>query len=228
MRFLKIAFYMFVALILLGLLLEAPEDEQAQASAATAPEAQLDPEPTVAETAEEPPHADLALGEFARLRERRREQTVVDLVSFHDIPADKLPAFLACMEHYAFDKSPDLVTSAVFDWCLAEYRRDDPDFRQHLPEISIGDRSISAGVECRIRVTNALVSPGSADFAMMSEQQLRYPGQRYLVAGHVDSQNRLGALLRSYYRCELTYDPEAGGATDGAAWTVHSVEIEGG
>ena len=62
---------------------------------------------------------------------------------------------------------------------------------------------------CRNFVKEKLVSPTSAEFS--NEEAFGIPNEPrnfHAVTGAVDSQNRLGVMLRSTYQCEIHYVPE--------------------
>lgn len=53
-------------------------------------------------------------------------------------------------------------------------------------------------------VESHLVSPGTADHGNC---QVERSGSRFTVAGHVDSQNRFGGVIRSSYIVQMTQEP---------------------
>jgi hypothetical protein len=81
-----------------------------------------------------------------------------------------------------------------------------------------GGSASAAESACRSAVTDELRSPGTAKF---SNEQATSEGDSWTVVGTVDSENGFGALLRSDYGCNLTYD--------GTSFTVDHVDgIDGG
>ena len=81
-----------------------------------------------------------------------------------------------------------------------------------------GDK-IGAWVAAEGFVEARLVSPGTASFGKLLKGEFQNPEKQvtvlnpgeYMVMGWVDSQNRMGATLRSKFLVVLTYTPENGG-----------------
>jgi hypothetical protein len=85
-----------------------------------------------------------------------------------------------------------------------------------------GDK-IEAWVMTKQFVKDQLVSPGTADFGGWMEQTsdtcvIDLGQGSYTVNGWVDSQNRLGAKLRSYFNCKLRY-------VGNGNWKCESVDL---
>jgi hypothetical protein len=84
-----------------------------------------------------------------------------------------------------------------------------------------GPDDIEAYVMAKQFVSNRLVSPGSAKFGESWESKIQNLGNaRWQVAGFVDSQNRMGALVRSEYVCTMRYE---GGPNK--TWRAESVDV---
>jgi len=65
-----------------------------------------------------------------------------------------------------------------------------------------------AYVMCQEFVEDQLVAPATAKFPGMSEVvivSIKNEQNAYRVSGYVDAQNRMGALIRNYYVCEIKY-----------------------
>lgn len=64
---------------------------------------------------------------------------------------------------------------------------------------------------CEEYVRAKLVAPSTAQFSASSDTAIGRtgdPGQTWIVAGHVDSQNKFGAMLRMRYVCKVEYRSE--------------------
>lgn len=59
-------------------------------------------------------------------------------------------------------------------------------------------------------VEKRLVSPGSAEWAYGDESVTKINDTTFSVLSYVDSQNKFGALLRTYYKCEMVFIPSTG------------------
>jgi|GEM_PF-3547304 len=71
-------------------------------------------------------------------------------------------------------------------------------------------------------VKEQLVSPGTADFGFLEQSYTDsvtdLGDHRYIVEGWVDSQNRLGAVLRSKFKCRLKFKGND-------LWTCEDIQI---
>jgi hypothetical protein len=69
-----------------------------------------------------------------------------------------------------------------------------------------GDRG--AYNQCKEAIEARLVSPGSAVFPQFGDDAIRVTTDPkwpiHKVYGHVDSQNRMGALMRTYFECTVS------------------------
>ena len=72
---------------------------------------------------------------------------------------------------------------------------------------------------CRQFVEDRLKAPATADFC--NETVTALDGDRFRVAGSVDSENSFGATLRTEYSCALRYDGDE-------RWTLTDLELEDG
>ncbi len=70
-------------------------------------------------------------------------------------------------------------------------------------------RKFMAQIKCERFIKNRLVSPSSAKFSNTKSYKVNdKPMNYHVVTGIVESQNRLGVLLRSEYRCDAHYLPD--------------------
>lgn len=84
------------------------------------------------------------------------------------------------------------------------------------------DNSSMAYIMTRDWVTERLVSPSSAEFPGLlsrSEHTTKLSGQRYKIESYVDSQNRMGATIRTYFVAEVQQ-------TAPDTWILISLEME--
>lgn len=79
------------------------------------------------------------------------------------------------------------------------------------------DRSLEAKAMCETFVKRQLKAPASAKFS--GESATKVSDVEYTAGGSVDSQNSFGALLRSTFACDLTYDAAK------QEWTSKSVSV---
>jgi hypothetical protein len=66
---------------------------------------------------------------------------------------------------------------------------------------------------CEGYVLGELVAPSTAEFSSSSDTAIGRtsdPGQTWIVAGHVDAQNKYSAMLRMRYVCKVRYRGEGG------------------
>lgn len=64
----------------------------------------------------------------------------------------------------------------------------------------------AAYAEAEVYAQQMLVSPASAEFPLIDETQVtEWDENTFVISSYVDSQNKFGAMLRSYYRCKVTY-----------------------
>lgn len=83
-------------------------------------------------------------------------------------------------------------------------------------------RAAGAIIQCRQFIKDRLVSPSSAEFSnevayRVNDEPMNY----HAVVGVVESQNRLGVLLRSEYRCDVHYLPD-----DPGVWALDYLDVE--
>jgi len=89
------------------------------------------------------------------------------------------------------------------------------------PRPDKGD-TIGACVVCEEFVKNSLVAPKTAEFPACSKMKIEKvygTVDTWTVIGYVDAQNRMGALLRSIYLCEVEYKGNE-------KWGLIALEIE--
>jgi len=79
------------------------------------------------------------------------------------------------------------------------------------------DRSLEARAMCETFVKRQLKAPATAKFS--DESSAKVSDVEYTAGGSVDSQNSFGALLRSTFACDLTYDAAK------QEWTSKSVSV---
>lgn len=79
------------------------------------------------------------------------------------------------------------------------------------------DRTLEAKSICETFVKRQLKAPATAKFS--SESAAEVSAAEYTSGGSVDSQNSFGALLRSTYACDMTYDAAK------QEWTSKSVSV---
>lgn len=79
------------------------------------------------------------------------------------------------------------------------------------------DRSFEARAMCETFVKRKLKAPASARFS--GESAVKVSSMEYTAAGSVDAENSFGALLRSTFACDLTYDAAS------QEWTARSVSV---
>ncbi|SHJ75503.1 hypothetical protein SAMN02745146_0080 [Hymenobacter daecheongensis DSM 21074] len=68
------------------------------------------------------------------------------------------------------------------------------------------------------KIKERLKSPGTADFEMFNGEAKDKGNGKYIVRDHVDSQNELGATVRTEYIVELQYT--GGDVMDDNSWQV--------
>lgn len=82
------------------------------------------------------------------------------------------------------------------------------------------DRSAEAKWACEEFVKKQLKAPATAKFSGEAAAKAAKPvGDEYIASGSVDSQNSFGALLRSTFSCDITYDAAK------QEWTSKSVDV---
>lgn len=79
------------------------------------------------------------------------------------------------------------------------------------------DRSFEAKSICETFVKKQLKAPATAKFS--EESAAKVSDVEYTAGGSVDSQNSFGALLRSTFACDLTYNATT------QEWTSKSVSV---
>jgi hypothetical protein len=83
-------------------------------------------------------------------------------------------------------------------------------------------RAAGAILQCRYFIKDRLVSPSSAEFSHEEAYRVNdEPMNYHAVTGIVESQNRLGVLLRSEYRCDAHYLPD-----DPNKWILDYLDFE--
>ena len=71
---------------------------------------------------------------------------------------------------------------------------------------------------CQRFVEQRLVSPGTAEFERASQVRISsQPGNRWIARSYVDSQNRMGATIRSNWTCDIR--------SDGGQWHLNDLQI---
>ena len=84
------------------------------------------------------------------------------------------------------------------------------------------DNSIMAYIMTEDWVKERLVSPATAEFPSASvkrEHTTRLNNQRYRIESYVDSQNRMGATLRTFFTAEVQQTGET-------TWRLISIEMD--
>lgn len=83
-------------------------------------------------------------------------------------------------------------------------------------------RGVRAIYQCRQFIRDRLVSPSSAEFSYEEAYKVNgEPMNYHAVTGIVESQNRMGVLLRSEYRCDVHYLPD-----DPGLWVLDYLKID--
>lgn len=83
------------------------------------------------------------------------------------------------------------------------------------------DNSIMAWAMSHEFVRPMLKSPSTAKFGPFEESSVTHMGdEKYRIVAYVDSQNSFGAMLRTYYTCELKYK------TDTEKWQMLDVKFQ--
>ena len=78
----------------------------------------------------------------------------------------------------------------------------------------------SASVMAEEFVKEKLISPGSAKFQPFLDTDIQDLGSgRYKITSYVDSQNKLGALVRSNYVCTVKY-------AGGNKWLLEDLQVK--
>jgi hypothetical protein len=71
-----------------------------------------------------------------------------------------------------------------------------------------------AVAQSHVFVKEKLTSPGSAEFPYQSDETIdQINDSTFKVLSYVDSQNKFGALLRTYYKCTIVFFPKTEMAT---------------
>jgi len=108
-----------------------------------------------------------------------------------------------------------MVGMYLYELSLSESPRD--------KETELFDASVMTMVLCETAVEERLVSPGTAEFPLMGGgrvQAIQPPGN-YRWQSYVDSQNALGATLRTNFICDTK-----GSGDNPADWTITNLVIE--
>ena len=67
----------------------------------------------------------------------------------------------------------------------------------------------AAYVESQEYAKNMLVSPASAEFPYMVDDEIvQWDENTFVINSYVDSQNSFGAMLRSHYQCKVVYSSD--------------------
>lgn len=83
-------------------------------------------------------------------------------------------------------------------------------------------KKFMAQIKCERFIKNRLVSPSSAKFSNVKSYTVNgEPMNYHAVVGVVESQNRMGVLLRAKYRCDAHYLPD-----DPTLWVLDYLDIE--
>lgn len=82
--------------------------------------------------------------------------------------------------------------------------------------VRVPDYSTNAQVACQQAIRQQLVAPATSEFDSGNRPNITHSGDKYTVAGKVDSENGFGALLRSDYHCELTASEQGDMTLDAA------------
>ena len=90
------------------------------------------------------------------------------------------------------------------------------------PQKKINDAS--AYVQCKNFVRERLRSPATADFPFMEYTSWDMGNDTWVVKSHVDSQNGLGAMIRSNWHCKVQY--VGGNTSDQRSWRPLSIDIQ--
>lgn len=73
-------------------------------------------------------------------------------------------------------------------------------------------------------VEQNLKAPATADFPWSADQSIKKPDGRYIVRGHVDSENSFGANIRSQFLVEMRF--KGGEWNDWNNWTLTGIAID--
>lgn len=84
------------------------------------------------------------------------------------------------------------------------------------------DKSTMAFIISQEFVKLSLVSPSTADFPAMDYQHKKYKDQVYEISSYVDSQNKLGATLRTNWTVTLQYI--GGNEASRASWKLLNIK----
>lgn len=163
---------------------------------------------------------DLTLAEYKDSKVEDRAELVAAYVEMQDLPIADVDLYITCMGEYAGTKSENLKFETVFAWCRGDAENNRAAFELHFNELDARDYWAEANVMCQRYVETQLVSPSSAKFR--SGLKPTYKGrQRYLVNSYVDAQNGFGAMVRTYFVCDMQYTgPEGGSGIDYLNWDM--------
>ncbi|UJB63604.1 hypothetical protein YS110_01945 [Acidovorax sp. YS12] len=106
-----------------------------------------------------------------------------------------------------------VLVSSLGMWVMSE---------ETTPKKKINDAS--AYVQCKNFVRERLRSPATADFPFMEYTSWDMGNDTWVVKSHVDSQNGLGAMLRSNWHCKVQY--VGGNTSDQRSWRPLSIDIQ--
>ena len=96
-----------------------------------------------------------------------------------------------------------------------------PSWPEPSPPVPIAEADLSnnAFIMCKRHLKAALTSPSTADFPFLDFQSVKISGQQYLVQSYVDSQNGLGAMVRTNWTCTIEHDGVSS-QNEQSAWTL--------
>lgn len=87
---------------------------------------------------------------------------------------------------------------------FSKNKSDDPEQIEKELQRKREARNIEAFSYAEVCVKKNLKSPSSAEFDMFETKVWEINDSTYMVKGPVDSQNSFGAMIRTYFECELT------------------------
>ena len=68
-----------------------------------------------------------------------------------------------------------------------------------------GPTDLGASIICRKFMKESLKSPTTAKFPTTREDDVESSGIKYSVISYVDAENSFGAMIRTYFLCDITY-----------------------
>lgn len=214
----------FVLLVWWGSTLEDTTDtaEAPASGVSAAPEEQ--PEDAFARTLER--YDGLTLDGYRDLRAGRREELVAAFMDQAGAPEEALSTFMTCMGDYAGTKSPELLALDVFGWCENERLNIPERFTGHFNELDARDVSVEALIRCRRLVEANLRAPATADFPTFDYTTIYKGRHRYAIRSYVDSQNGFGAMIRTWWFCDLQLVTPESDPYDPRSWKLFDLSFE--